>query len=73
MTDRKVTFEVTKDGGHTFGNIKERSLGELGDWTKRVRVNRMGEFRTCSIRIRVSSPIKATCLGAVSQITPASS
>lgn len=70
MTDRKVQISVTRDGGRTFGNIKERSLGELGDWTKRVRVNRMGEFRTCSIRIRVSSPIKAALLAGFADITP---
>lgn len=32
MTDRKVTFEITKDGGHNWGNRKERSLGELGEY-----------------------------------------
>lgn len=70
MSDRKVQISVTRDGGRTFGNIKERSLGELGDWTKRVRVNRMGEFRTCSIRVRVSSPIRATLMAAFADITP---
>lgn len=70
MADRKMTLATSRDGGRTFGTIKERSLGELGDWTKRVRVNRMGEFRTCSIRIRVSSPIKAALLAGFADITP---
>lgn len=73
MSDRKVTIRTTKDGGRNWGNHKERSLGEQGEYRKRVLANRFGQARTMSIAIRVSSPIKATLMGATAQVTPASS
>lgn len=73
MSDRKATFRVTKDGGRNWGNWKERSLGDVGEYRKRVIVNRLGQSRSLSIAIRVTSPIKATILGATAQITPSDS
>lgn len=73
MSDRKVTLQVSRDGGRNWGNGKERSLGEVGEYRKRVQFHRLGQHRQFVVKFRVSSPIKATCLGAVSQITPASS
>lgn len=73
MSDRKVTIRATRDGGRNWGNAKERSLGEQGEYRKRVLVNRLGQARTISVAIRVSSPIKATLMGATAQVTPASS
>lgn len=73
MTDRKMTFRVTKDGGRNWGSWKERDLGQVGEYRKRVIVSRLGQARSLSIAIRVSSPIKATILGATAKITPAGS
>ena len=71
MSDRKVTIRAAKDG-RNWGNAKERSLGEQGEYRKRVVVARLGQFRQGALRIRVSSPIKAALFGAVARITPAS-
>lgn len=71
MTDRKVTFRTSKDGGRNWSSGKERSLGELGEYRKRVVLHRQGQARTFVLSFRVSSPIKAACLGAVARITPA--
>lgn len=73
MSDRKVTIRTTKDGGRNWGNHKERDLGEQGEYRKRVLAARFGQARTMSVAIRVSSPIKATILGATAQITPSDS
>lgn len=70
MTDRKSTFRVTKDGGHNWGDWRERDLGAQGEYGKRVIVNRLGQARTMSIAIRVTSPIKAAILGATAHSTP---
>lgn len=70
MTDRKAIFRVTRDGGRNWGNWKERSLGDVGEYRKRILIHRLGRCRTASIAIRVSSPVKATILGATAQITP---
>lgn len=71
MSDRKVTLRTTRDG-HTWGTQRERSLGELGEYDTRVRSLRHGDFRRGAVEIRVSSPIKATLLGGLARVTPAS-
>lgn len=73
MPDNFVRLQYSRDGGRNWSNYKERSLGEVGEYRKRVQFHRLGQHRQAVIRFRVSSPIKATCLGAVAQITPASS
>lgn len=70
MLDRKAMIRITKDGGRNWGNWKERDLGQVGEYRKRVIVTRMGQARSLSVAIRVASPIKATILGATAQITP---
>lgn len=71
MLDRKAMIRITKDGGRNWGNWKERDLGQVGEYRKRVIVNRMGQARSLSVAIRVASPIKATILDATAKITPA--
>lgn len=73
MADRKVTLHTSRDGGRTWSNGKERSLGEQGEYRKRVQFHRLGQHRQLVVRFRVTSPIKATCLGAVAQVSPADS
>lgn len=70
MTDRKAIFRITRDGGRNWSSWKERDLGEVGEYRKRVVLNRLGRARTASIAVRVSSPVKATILGATAQVTP---
>lgn len=70
MTDRKVMISIIKQRGRVPTNRKERSLGELGEYRKRIKLNRLGRHRETSVSIRVSSPIKATILGATMSIAP---
>ena len=70
MTDRKTLIRITRDGGRNWSSWKERSLGGVGEFRKRILIHRMGRCRTASIALRVSSPVKATILGATAQITP---
>lgn len=70
MSDRKVNIRISKDGGYNFGNWKERSLGELGEFQDRVMVvfRRLGSARQFQADIEVSSPIKAPIIGAYGDI-----
>ena len=70
MTERKALIRLTRDGGNNWSDWKERHFGEVGDYRKRVVLHRLGRARTASIAVRVSSPVKATILGATAQITP---
>lgn len=69
----KVTLSTSKDGGRNWSNEKERSLGEVGEYRKRIQFTRLGQGRQMVVRVRVSSPVKATLLGATAQITPSDS
>lgn len=72
MTDRKVFICYSNNRGRTWSNWRERSLGEIGEYEKRVKLNRLGKFRNRIFKIRVSSPIRRDLLGAVGYITGSS-
>lgn len=72
MTDRKVFICYSNDGGHTWSNWRERSLGEVGEYEKRIRLWRLGKFHNRIFKIRVSSPVRRDLLGAVGYITGSS-
>lgn len=52
----KALLEVSKDGGHTFGNVREARIGRTGDYSHRVRWLNMGMNRLCVIRLTFSCP-----------------
>lgn len=52
----------SKDGGRNWSNWKYRSLGEIGEYTKRVKVGPVGQALDFRLRIRVTDPIKAHLL-----------
>lgn len=65
MSDRKVLFRYSDDGGRNWTNWREQSLGEQGEYRKRIRYRRLGQFRSRIFQIQVSSPIKRDLMGAV--------
>ena len=68
MADRKVEICYSKDGGYNWSNWREYSLGDLGEYSRRIRINRLGRGRQWVFRIRVSSPVKRDLYGAVAYI-----
>lgn len=72
MSDRKVFICYSDDKGHTWSNWRERSLGEVGEYKKRVRLWRLGKFVDRIFKVRVSSPIRRDLLGAVGHIVGSS-
>lgn len=63
--DRKVQLSLSKDGGYTYGAQREKSLGERGQYGKRVRFTRFGDSPQLVGKIRVTSPCKANLMGGV--------
>ncbi len=57
--DRLVDIRYSKDGGRNPSNWKQRSLGEVGDFLKRVRVRRVGQGIHWVFDVRVTDPIRA--------------
>jgi len=64
MIDRKVMLTYSDDGGYNDENIRERSLGEVGEYMKRITFTRMGDFTHRTYTISVSSPVKRDLLTA---------
>lgn len=69
-TDHWVEICYSVDGGRTWSNWKRKSIGEVGQYEKRVRFTRLGRSRQRVFRIRVSSPRKHDLLGAVLTAEP---
>jgi hypothetical protein len=68
--DRKVLVAVSRDGGHTWSSWRERSLGELGEYRRRVTFSRFGQARQMVLKIRVTSPIRADLFGIAADLEP---
>lgn len=68
MSDRKVQVTVQKDGHIDRIATREKALPEVGEYAKRVRLNRFGQARRFDITIEVTSPVASDLLGAVARI-----
>lgn len=65
MSDRKVQLNYSNDGGRNWSNLRTKSIGETGEYAKRVRFLSLGAFVNRTWRVVVSSPVKRDLLGAV--------
>lgn len=57
-----IGLETSRDG-RVFGSQKLRSLGATGDYEKRVRFNRLGQFRSCTVRVKCTDEVKFRHVG----------
>lgn len=68
VTDHHVSLRYSDDGGRNFSNWKTVSLGAVGEYGKRVRFKRLGDFRNRVFEIQVSSPAQRDLLRASMQL-----
>lgn len=68
MPDRVCQIRYSKDGGKNWSGFVERSLGEIGEFEKRVKLRRLGKGRQWVFDVRVTSPIAAHLMAAASQL-----
>ncbi|WP_052689772.1 packaged DNA stabilization protein [Xanthomonas albilineans] len=66
--ERKLEFCYSKDGGNNWSSWREYSMGEIGQYANRIRINRLGAGRNWVFRMRVSSPVKRDLYGAVAYL-----
>ena len=62
--DPQVMMQISKDGGHTWGNERWKSLGALGAYKTLVRWSRIGRSYNMNFRFRISDPVKRAIIGA---------
>jgi hypothetical protein len=56
--DPQVTLERSDDSGQTWTTQATKSLGQVGEYKKRVRWHRLGSARFRTYRISISDPVK---------------
>ena len=65
-----LLLQVSKDGGNTFGNTRQASLGKAGQYNKRVVWNNLGLNRLCVLRLTYSHPTALELTSCSQRITP---
>lgn len=63
-TDPQVMLQISRDGGHTWGNEMWASFGEVGQYNKRANWHRLGRARDWTMRFRVTDPVKTVFVSA---------
>lgn len=63
-SDPQMMMQVSKDGGHTFGNELWQSIGAKGKYLTRLVWRRIGMARDMVFRFRVSDPVKVVIINA---------
>lgn len=67
--DPKITCERTKDGV-VWSAAKYRSLGRIGQRSKRILFGSQGQGRAMAFRFRISAPVRRAILGAYLEADP---
>ena len=63
LNDHKALIAMARDG-NAFGSWTEHDLGSTGEFGKRVRRQRLGTCRNLTMKVRVTSPIRADLVAA---------
>lgn len=61
--DPSMMLQVSKDGGHTWGNERLATLGKTGDYLARAKWNRLGQARDWVFKLKVSASLFRAILG----------
>ena len=62
--DPKAILRTSKDGGKTWSNELLRSIGKVGEYTKRVLWHRVGGGRRVVFEVKITDPVKRNITGA---------
>ena len=68
--DPQVMLSVSDDGGRTWSPLQKwRSMGRLGEYTKRLRWLKMGQFRQRVIKLEITDPVRRRLIGFYEDVT----
>jgi hypothetical protein len=61
VTDNpQIMLQISKDSGNTWSAERWRSMGQVGEYRKRVRWNRLGYGRNFIAKVIIADPVKRT-------------
>lgn len=69
-SDPDVALFLSKDYGRSFGTMKKRSLGKIGEYTKRVVWRQQGAYKQVTPKILISDPVRRYIVDAYVELTP---
>ena len=67
-SDPKIMLDWSKDGGHTWSNRFDRSMGTRGKYATRVKWDRLGTAVNWTLRVKITDPVKRVIIGAYAEI-----
>lgn len=63
-SDPKMMLQYSDDGGHTWSNERQVSIGKIGKFNTRAKFHKLGISRDRIYSISISDPVKRTIIGA---------
>ena len=63
--DNAIRLSYSDDGGRTYGNWDDRTIGEQGEYQTRAVWTRLGSFNNRVLRLRITTHRRCDILGAV--------
>ena len=67
-SDPIAFLDWSDDGGKTWSNRIDATVGEIGEYGWQARWNRLGAFRQRSLRFTISDPVKVAILAAYASL-----
>lgn len=64
-------LQVSKDGGASYFSVGYSSLGQIGNYTQRLKWNNLGAARDWVLKFRITDPVKRVITGASAEISVA--
>jgi hypothetical protein len=66
--DPQVMLRYSNDGGHTWSNEKQRSIGQVGQYGARVKFGPTGSGRNRVWELAITDPVKRAVFGAFARV-----
>ena len=54
----QIMLQISRDGGHTYGNEQWKSFGKIGRYLQRVVWRRLGAAYDWTFKLRITDPVK---------------
>lgn len=67
--DPHIDLQVSKDGGLSFTPIGFRSMGKVGEYTRRITWDSLGAARDWVLKLRITDPVRRVLTGASAEVT----
>jgi hypothetical protein len=68
-SDPQIMMQISRDGGHTWGNELWRSFGRVGQYLRRAVWRRLGRSRDWVFKFRITDPVKVVFVAAWGRVT----